>query len=198
MKKITIAIVIIIMSVLMYAEPTISTYTMGGEPYNIELAEDGTILVGVIDNGALTSSPSVILKKGDIAPFRAYLSALKDKHTEWAKAAKENNITKLSKPMDITPGSPMVEMLWKYGNKWCFSSGDVAMSAMFTINDGQIYSTLYIPIVTAWDNEFMEFDQRVLMIFLSPSDIQGLCDALDNKHVIAHQQEQEKQKRLFK
>ena len=99
------------------------------------------------------------------------------KFKEWKTKAEENNVTDTRK--EIESGMFGNNISFYYGS-WKFSFGKNKVSTYMSINEkGKVIYYLYIPSVEASDNEFIESDSMVLIMY--DQDIESLNNILSSE-----------------
>ena len=175
MKKTILIILGLLLLVALFAEPVVATYTMTGVKMDVEAASDGKLFVSVNSNKTFVDKPFLILPASDVEVFRGELMVLKNKYIEWKDTAEKNNVTELTK---IMPGfeNLTVRFGWMFGG-YNFSKTSCTMTPIFSVNNGVYGVGMVIPEQVSSSNQFMKWDRDVVMLFVSPAEIQSLYDA---------------------
>lgn len=123
----------------------------------------------------------------DIKKFTDALAAAKTKYNEWVGVAKANNVTKMTKEMDIT--FPRVTICW-YGSKWWFDFSH-RLSPVFMITSSGDYVFLLSGEATASSNEYIDQDYYLALstaedfdVLISKMDPQTITEKLNNKQKV--------------
>lgn len=198
MKKTIIMVIVMMAAVIIYAEPVISSYQSSGKTYSVELDSGDTRYVEVMETESDATTPFMILEAKDVPHVIRYLKALKSKHIEWSKVAKENDIQKYTKIMALEEAVPNVHIMWKYGRKWHRSKYTSPLLAVFVVVDGTSASVLGVSNLVSADNMYIDFTQKSIILFVSVDEIDSLIDALDDKHILAHKAKINRDENLFK
>lgn len=178
MKKMMLFIVFALCVRSVNAEKVVGTYTMGKMSWEIQASIDskGTldVFVGVLGE---RDNDKVFINISGEENVNLFISALiycKEKYIEWAKVAKDNNVTDYTKPFDVT--FPKVEIYWR-GSEWfsTYKKDHLNPSLFMVKKDGE---SAFITGGKAkhWDNEYI--DQQWYLILTSVSEFDSLINAL--------------------
>ncbi len=111
--------------------------------------------------------------------FRDYVNECKAKYIEWKDVAIKNNVTKLSKEMEIK--SPKMGAYWYHYNGWEFDD-NVRLRAVFKIveSDSRIQYLLlfYTQELQSISNEYITSDGPTI-VFNSSEEIEDFVEKLD-------------------
>ena len=109
--------------------------------------------------------------------FLEFVNRTYEKFKGWKTTAIENNVTDMTK--DIDSGMFGDNISFYYGS-WKFDFGKNKVSAFMKIDkEGKVIYYLYVPSVTASDNEFIESESQVLI--MNDDDIASLNNILSSK-----------------
>ena len=109
--------------------------------------------------------------------FLEFVNRTYEKFKGWKTTAIENNVTDMTK--DIDSGMFGDNISFYYGS-WKFDFGKNEVSAFMKIDkEGKVIYYLYVPSVTASDNEFIESESQVLI--MNDDDIASLNNILSSK-----------------
>ena len=79
------------------------------------------------------SNAKFIIKEENFDEFKVGLSFMKEKFAEWSKVATDNNVTDLTKDVDVK--MPPLTIAW-YGTKWYFEFGKI-LKPRFSVLDAE-------------------------------------------------------------
>lgn len=113
------------------------------------------------------------LDNDKIDKFIEGLVAAKQKYGEWVDVAKANNVTKMTKEMDII--FPRVTVCW-YGSKWWFDFAH-KIQPVFMITTNGNYVCVFSGKAQASSNEYI--DQKYYLALSSVEDFDTLIAKLD-------------------
>ena len=109
--------------------------------------------------------------------FLKFVNDSYEKFQSWKATAIENKVTDMRK--DIDSGMFGDNISFYYGS-WKFDFGKNKVSATMSIDkEGKVIYYLYVPKVTASDNQFMESDSQLLI--MNEQDIESLNNILSTK-----------------
>ena len=154
-----------------------------------------------ISNGALKLTSAVVSDKGDSqgsvymdlneegdtsinfkneesrTDFLSFVNRTYEKYKDWEATAIENNITDMRK--DIDSGMFGDNIAFYYGS-WKFDFGKNEVKATMSIDEkGDAVYYLYFPKVTASDNQFIESESQLLIMY--DRDIKSLNNILSSE-----------------
>lgn len=137
-------------------------------------ASSGELSVFFDIMGAGDSDNVCINIKGDnIDSFISALTLAKQKHAEWVAVAINNNVTKMTKTMDIV--FPRVTIGW-FGSKWWFDFAH-RIEPVFMITESGKYLCVISGTATASSNEYI--DQKYYLVFETAEDFDALINAIN-------------------
>lgn len=113
------------------------------------------------------------IKGGDIYSFISALTLAKQKHSEWVTVAVNNNVTKMTKAMDID--FPRVTIGW-LGSKWWFDFAH-HIEPVFMITESGKHLCVISGTATASSNEYI--DQKYYLVFETSEDFDALIGAIN-------------------
>lgn len=178
MRKILLFIVFVLTFTTALAEKVVGSYTMAETQKKIEATfnNKGALVVFIEVLGKYKNDKVMIEVKGedDLNQFISQLKYCKEKFVEWAKVAKENNVTDYKKNFDVT--FPNVVIWWR-GTEWYSSYKRNFIKPLFFVDDNGGVSFGTGGKATDWDNEYI--DQDWYLIFVSESEFDSLIDALN-------------------
>ena len=109
--------------------------------------------------------------------FLEFVNNTYEKFKGWKTTAIENNVTDMRKEIDSGMFGDNISF---YYGSWKFDFGKNKVSATMSIDkEGKVIYYLYVPSVTASDNEFMESDSQLLI--MNDDDIASLNSILSTK-----------------
>ena len=138
------------------------------------IASSGELSVFFDILGSSDSDNVCINIKGEnINAFISALQLAKQKHSEWVAVAINNNVTKMTKEMDID--FPRVTIGW-LGSKWWFDFAH-KIEPLFMITDSGKYLCVISGTATASSNEYI--DQKYYLVFETAEDFDSLMRAIN-------------------
>lgn len=190
--KFTILTFLLLFSSLINAQEIIDSYTMSyfNSSYEIEASkgknDDFTAYIQVSAEKVKTKA-NYMIKSDKLDEFKKALIFTRDKYTEWEKVAKENNVTDMTKDIDVKFPSIDIASL---GSKWFFSFGEKLSPKFMILKNGQSVvsfvnkntasSNQYIEETTYWVfADVKEFDEVILK--LDSDKIKAKLNKIDNK-----------------
>ena len=156
MKKLLLLILLVTYCVMGYGQIKV------GEYYS-ELGEKKFDIVNVKSKKGLSdyyinchtsdgSEAGFILNEKNVEEFCNALNVIKNKHKDWTKLAKQNNITNYNKPFDVKIKS--VTAFFKYGDE-LFIQLNVPVKNVFLISGGNYIALLLSGKLTATANRYI-------------------------------------------
>ncbi|MCY1660331.1 hypothetical protein [Chryseobacterium sp. SL1] len=191
-KKFTIFTLLLLFSSMINAQEVIDNYTMSyfNKKYDIEasMEKNGDFTVYIqVSAERVSTKANYMIKSSRLNEFKEALIFTRDKYSEWAKIAKENNVTDMTKSIDAK--FPNIDIAW-LGSKWFFSFSQKLSPTFMILKNGQIVvsflnkntasSNQYIDETTYWVfNDVKEFDEVIQK--LDYDKIKGKLEKLENK-----------------
>lgn len=178
MKRALLLILTLCVTMAIFAQEKVTTYysTYFGKECNVEatIASSGELSVFFDILGSSDSDNVCINIKGEnINAFISALQLAKQKHSEWVAVAINNNVTKMTKEMDID--FPRVTIGW-LGSKWWFDFAH-KIEPLFMITDSGKYLCVISGTATASSNEYI--DQKYYLVFETAEDFDSLMRAIN-------------------
>jgi len=196
-RNFTILSFLVIFSGLINAQEVIDSYTMGyfNKNYEIEASkgksDDFTVYIQVNAERSTTKA-NYLIKSGKLNDFKEALIATKDKYVEWSKVAKENNVTDMSKEIDVK--FPNVDIAW-LGSKWFFSFEKKLAPKFLILKDGQHVVT-FVNKSTASSNQYI--DETTYWVFADVKEFDEFIQKLDLDKINGKLEKSESKAELFK
>lgn len=131
------------------------------------------------------------LKNEVIDQFVNALCEAKNKYLEWVNVAVNNNVTKMTKEMDIT--FPRVTIGW-YGSKWWWAF-DHKLTPLFMITDSGKHLFVIAGTATASSNEYIE--QKYYLALECARDFDALISAISPTAIKEKLNNKQKVENLF-
>ena len=180
-----------------FATKVVATYSLSyfEKQYDIEASEikNGKFSVYIQVNADEMSTRAMInVESADLEEFVRFLLQMKVKYVEWSEVAKANNITDMSKEMDIK--SPSTTICWQ-GSKWFFSFGHKLQPRFLILDSGKMVVSIYKK-VTASSNQYI--DEKIYWVFSDPKEIDELVYQLDAEKIKEKLLKEENASDLFK
>lgn len=190
--KFTIFTLLILVSSILKAQEVIDNYTMSyfNKSYDIEASKekngDFTVYIQVSAERVSTKA-NYMIKSDRLHEFKEALLFTRDKYVEWAKIAKDNNVTDMTKNIDAK--FPNIDIAW-LSSKWFFSFGEKLSPTFMILKNGQFVvsfvnkntasSNRYIDETTYWVfADVKEFDEVIQK--LDYDKIKGKLEKIENK-----------------
>ena len=147
MKTILVSFMMLICAVSLNAQEKFSSYDCISlkKVYDIQISLSNNNVSLWIDGASLdnaVTSAGVKIEENQLINFLANLNEAKAKYVEWVKKAKENNVTELSKNIELTSKSQRMTAYFKYGD-WQFDH-NLKFTYEFRIIDGNNIEYLLI------------------------------------------------------
>ena len=183
MKKIILVLCLLTFILPIKAQQKVGEYTNSyvSKTFSIEAVEKNN-KIEVVYIGISTdhkSRPAYIVVKGeDIGIFKTALELARDKFSEWKKVAKDNNITEMSKEMNIN--FPKVTVAW-HGTKWWFSFGNKINFRFLILEDGEMVAH-WTSKVTSSSNRYIE--EYIYFAFANEEDFNSIINQLDSQRIL--------------
>lgn len=122
--KFTIFTLLILVSSILKAQEVIDNYTMSyfNKNYDIEasMGKNGDFTVYIqVSAERVSTKANYMIKSDRLHEFKEALLFTRDKYVEWAKIAKDNNVTDMTKNIDAK--FPNIDIAW-LSSKWFFLS----------------------------------------------------------------------------
>lgn len=195
MKKIAIALMLCIISIACFAQKKIGTYTSSYFDHSYDVEYSTKTKDYYIQIQGLMPSQKIyfILESSKVDEFRKALADAKEKYEEWSKVAKENNVSKFRKKMDIS--FPNGSVAW-LGSEWRFCLYAKPKPSFVVTNDGLCTLSLFS------DNKFAASDNQYITVeaywaFGSADDIEELDSLLDESIINKLKENEAKTEDLF-
>ena len=177
MKRFFLFIAFLVATVSMQAQERVGAYynSYFKKEYKVEASNSNGELSIYFDIEGNSSSDDVCvrIKEESIDSFISALMLAKQKHTEWSTVAINNNVSKMTKEMDIT--FPKVDICW-HGSKWWFDFGH-RLHPHFMITDSGQHLCVMTGTATASTNEYI--DQKYYLAFATTKDFDALIEAIN-------------------
>ncbi len=194
MKNFIVVFVLCIISTLCFAQEKIGFYTCSyfdkelSVEYSDKFKEYYIQIMGENESTLIYFT----IKKVKIENFRQALADTKAKYVEWTKVAKDNDVDKYDKDMDIS--FPTGGGAW-YGSKWWFTFS-ATPDPRFLVTNGKYLCLLFSgKKFTASSNEYI--DEKAYWVFSSPEEIDELITLLSEESLNKLQEKKEKTDDLF-
>ena len=194
MRKLIVAFVLCIISTLCFAQEKIGSYSCSyfDKEQSVEYSDKLQEYYIQITGESKSTLMFFTIKKSKIEKFRQALADTKAKYVEWTKVAKDNNVDKYDKDMNIS--FPTGGGAW-YGTKWWFTFS-VTPTPRFLVTDGKYLCLLFSgKKFTASSNEYI--DEKAYWVFSSPEEIDELNSLLSEEALNKLQEKKEKTDDLF-
>lgn len=188
---------------LVYTQETVTTYTIWDKVLNVDVTEpedstysiyiDGMPLDAIVDRGGL------IIKTKELTKFIECIVKGKNKYIEWTNTAKENNITDLTKDIDVGR-MPKLGGYFKYSD-WEFDF-NVKPYVKYMISQNEDGKTQYAFLIytgklTSSSNQYIDSDSFVYA-FYSLEEIEDFISLFDSSLVYKYFDNKKNKKDLFK
>lgn len=196
-RNFTILSLLLFFSGIINAQEVIDNYTMSyfNKNYEIEASkgksDDFTVYIQVNAERSTTKA-NYMIKSSKLNEFKDALIATKNKYVEWSKVAKDNNVTDMSKEMDIK--FPNVDIAW-LGSKWFFSFGKKLSPNFLILKDGQHVVT-FVNKNTASSNQYI--DETTYWVFADVKEFDEFIQKLDFDKIKSKLEKSESKVELFK
>lgn len=196
-NKFTILTILLLFSSMVKAQEVIDTYTMSyfKKSYEIEASKgkDGDFTAYVqVSAERLKTKANYMIKSDKLDEFKKALIFTRDKYIEWAKVAKENNVTDMTK--DIDAKFPNIDIAW-LGSEWFFSFGEKLSPKFMILKNGQIVVT-FVNKNTASSNQYIE--ETTYWVFADPKEFDEVILKLDSEKIKAKLEKINNKAELFK
>ena len=177
MKRRLFLVVALLIVIGMQAQDKVGTYYSSyfKKEYKVEASLSSGELSIYFDIEGESNSDNVCINiKGEqeITSFITALTLAKQKYSEWTSVAINNNVTKMSKEMDIS--FPRVTICWS-GSKWWFAFRH-RLSPRFMVTESGDCVFVMSGTATASSNEYI--DQKYYLAFSTPEDFDMLINAI--------------------
>jgi uncharacterized protein YuzE len=180
MKKIIFTLCILI-SLTSYSQKKYGEYTSSRGVLKMSSAvvtdkgdTQGSVYLDLNENGKTAMN---FKNEESRLDFLKFVNDSYEKFQSWKATAIENKVTDMRK--DIDSGMFGDNISFYYGS-WKFDFGKNKVSATMSIDkEGKVMYYLYVPKVTASDNQFMESDSQLLI--MNEQDIKSLNNILSTK-----------------
>ncbi|PXV61980.1 hypothetical protein CLV62_12323 [Dysgonomonas alginatilytica] len=193
--KLVFLVCIFLISNASFAEKTVGSYSSSyfNKVYDIEAGEikNGKFSVYIQVPAKSDNRTMVLIESDQIKEFNSILLQMKDKFVEWSKVAKDNNVTELSKSMDLR--LPKTTICWQ-GSKWFFSFGQKLQPSFMILESGKHVVTL-VQKVTSSSNQYI--DETIYWVFADPQEIDELIAQLDFDKIKSKLEEDKNSSDLF-
>lgn len=196
-KKFTILTLSLLFSSMISAQEVIDNYTMSyfNKNYEIEAStgknNNFTIYIQVNAERSKTKA-NYMIKSDKLNEFKEALILTKDKYVEWTKVAKENNVTDMSKDIDIK--FPNIDIAW-LGTKWFFSFGKKLSPKFMILKNGQNIVS-FVNKNTASSNQYI--DETTYWVFADVKEFEEFILKLDFDKIKVKLEKSENKAELFK
>jgi len=197
MKKILLSIVAFTLCIIsVYGEQVVGNYTLGyfNKTYEIEAGKpkNGKFAIYIQVSAERDYTRAMVgISSDDLEDLKQSLIQMKEKYEEWTKVAKENNVTEMTKSMDIK--FPSATICWN-ASKWFFSFG-CKLQPQFLILKGKHVVSI-VKKVTASSNDYI--DETIYWVFSDPKEIDALISQLDFETIKSKLETIENDSELFK
>ena len=201
MKRILISILLVLLSVPgIFAQKVIGSYTLShfNKSYPIE--------IGPIRNGKFRIYIGIEAKNSTIAFFsfensslRELLDALeemKNKFQKWSKVATDNNVTEITKSMDIK--FPYAKAEWKSYRWFSSFSHDKWKPEFHILQDGTYVVRINTTVRDPYTYKDKDIHETINWIFSSAEELDELIAQLDEKMFAKLVEEENAKSALFK
>ncbi|MDD4211587.1 MAG: hypothetical protein PHC46_04300 [Clostridia bacterium] len=197
MKKIVLILFVSILCTTVYGEKVVGKYYLSyfNQSYDIEASEikDGKFTLYIQVHGGSQSTKAMLFVESDeLKEFTQSLLQMKTKFEEWSKVAKENNVTEMSKKMDIN--FPPTSICWFF-TEWYFSFYHTLIPAFMILKDGT-YAVSIVEEATSSSNEYI--DETIYWVFSDPKEIDDLISQLDAEKIKSKLEADDNASDLFK
>jgi len=196
MKKITL-LFMLLAGLTINAQRKVDEYSSEyfNKTYNIEASLDkkeGFDLYIGIASESVSSEARIMLKSRDLELFIKALIDTKNKYYEWSKIAKENNVDKLNKEIDVK--FPSVDIAW-LGSKWFFSFNQKLKPKFSILESGKHVVMFYNNNVSS-SNQFIK--ETTYWVFSDATEFDEIISKLSFDTIKSKLDEEENKKELFK
>lgn len=196
MKKLFCLLITLIVVNFAYAEKKIGSYRLSyfDKEYDIKVSElkNGKFTVYIHTESKGSSQSTLLVESNDLENFITALQTMKDKYVEWSRVAKDNNVTEMSKEIEVK--FPKTTVAW-FGSKWYFSF-DKKLQPRFVIMDDGTHVASIVTKFTSSSNRYI--DETIYWVFSDPSDIDDLISNLDVNKILAELNKSSSDADLFK
>lgn len=178
LKTMIITLMMCLMTAVSFGQEKYTTYDnlYNEKAYEISISheENGKyrLYVDMMSMDRLSEIGGIIITEKNHDLFLTVLNEAKDKYTEWATTAKENNVTDLSKLMKY---KVKVVGFFKYGSKWNFQ--EVNLNFDFMIIGGGSFLTISTGKLTSSSNRYITHDGFVF-VFQNEKEIDDFINTL--------------------
>ena len=180
MKKIIFTLCILI-SLTSYSQKKYGEYTSSRGVLKMSSAvvtdkgdTQGSVYLDLNENGKTAMN---FKNEESRLDFLKFVNDSYEKFQSWKATAIENKVTDMRK--DIDSGMFGDNISFYYGS-WKFDFGKNKVSTTMSIDkEGKVIYYIYVPKVTASDNQFMESDSQILI--MNDQDIESLNNILSTK-----------------
>ena len=178
MKKTLFLILAVVVATVVQAQDKVGAYYNNyfDKEYSVDAGFDSKGVLSVffnVEGNSVNDEVDVNISGENISFFITSLQNAKQKYLEWISVAKANNVTKMSKDMDVS--FPRVTIAW-YGAKWWFAFRH-KLQPRFMITESGKYLCVISDTVTASSNEYI--DQKYYLVFQNEEDFDSLINAIN-------------------
>ena len=194
MKKNLMALMLCLVSIICFSQETIGIYHSNyfKEEYYVQYSEESNNYYIQIAGDTKSRECCFIVKY--VERFRISLTEAKNKYVEWVGVAKENNVTKMDKYMDIK--FPIGEFAW-YGTKWYFNFYAVPEPRFLITSSGDYLLLLFSgKTFESSSNEYIT--EKAYWCFSSVEEIEELENLISEETLQKFKENKEKKDDLFK
>ena len=179
MKKVlSVVLVLLVSSIALSADKVVGEYRMSyfDKSYEIEASEikNGKFSIYIYGQGERESDKIFMSIDSDkVDEFNNSLLQVRDKFKEWRQIARDNNVTDLTKEVDVK--IPNVMIGW-YGTQWYFSYRN-SIKALYMILDSGKDVIIIAKEATSSSNRYIS--ETIYIAFSEPEEIDELVSQLN-------------------
>ena len=202
MKRILISVLLVTLYVsgIFAQRKVIGSYTLShfNKSYPVEIGpiENGKFRIYIGVEAKNSTEAEISIENQSLRKLLDALEAMKSKFPEWSKVATDNNVTKITKPMDIK--FPYVRAHWKsYG--W-FSSFvyDKWNPEFHIMEDGTHVVRLNEPVRDPYTYKDRDVHETIYWVFSSTEEIDEVLKLIDEQRIAEIVKEEQDKSALFK
>lgn len=176
MKKLLFAIMLVPIVFTSHAKSFVGTYTLSffNKSFNVEagVINKGKFPIYIDVVGETSEKAYISVDSKDLEKFKQSLLSMKDKYIEWSKIATDNNVSEMSKFMDIK--FPPVAIFWET-SKIHFSVNN-KLNPVFSVSESGHSAIIAVPTKSATNRYITE---NIYWAFSTPEEIDELISLLD-------------------
>lgn len=204
MKKLFLSSLLLVISLVAFAEDKISEYSMSyysDQAYDIEASvpnRNGKFSFFVYAESKESDKHNVCgieIRSTKVEEFKQAFKSIENKYQEWKATAEANKVTDFEKCFDIE--LPTVSGFFLYGSKWCFAAGYSFKPWFKVTKEGDCLVYFATAQMTADANRFMHY-KGVMFAFKSIEEIEKFLKGLDSSKVLNKEAAQKEKDSLFK